>query len=78
MIICGNWGRFLIPTQAKERGDFMFEKSEEISLENYIINIIDGDGSYSICREERQYAFYLCNVLRYYGKAEHRNNNINK
>ncbi len=33
-----------------------------ISIDNYINN------EFSICREERQYALYLSNVLRYYGK----------
>ena len=33
-----------------------------ISIDNYINN------ECSICREERQYALYLSNVLRYYGK----------
>lgn len=38
----------------------------EISINNYI------NDDLSICREERQYALYLSNILRYYGKAEHR------
>ena len=38
--------------------------SYELSIDNYI------NDEYSICREERQYALYLSNILRYYGKNE--------
>ena len=38
----------------------------DISLDNYV------KGNYSICREERQYALYLCNILRYYGNPDRR------
>ena len=34
----------------------------DLSIDNYISD------EFSICREERQYALYLSNVLRYYGK----------
>lgn len=34
----------------------------ELSLDNYI------DDENSICREERQYALFLCNILKKYGK----------
>ena len=34
----------------------------DLSIDNYISD------KFSICREERQYALYLSNVLRYYGK----------
>ena len=33
-----------------------------LSIDNYVKDNL------SICREERQYALYLSNVLRYYGK----------
>ncbi len=38
----------------------------KISLDNYVKD------KYSICREERQYALYLCNILRYYGDPKRR------
>ncbi len=38
----------------------------DISLDNYV------KGNLSICREERQYALYLSNILRYYGKTDRR------
>ena len=42
---------------------------EELSINN-IDNYVNG--KYSICREERQYALYLSNVLRYYGNPAKR------
>ena len=39
---------------------------DDININYYISN------DYSICREERQYALYLSNVLRYYGKDKNR------
>lgn len=49
------------------------------SVENYIMgNVISKDGcskdmaAYSICREERQYAVFLYNILRKYRKPESR------
>ena len=39
----------------------------DLSIDNYISN------EFSICREERQYALYLSNVLRYYGKNPNKN-----
>ena len=44
----------------------------EISIDNYIKSDL------SICREERQYALYLSNILRYYGKEKNRKNLSNK
>ena len=38
----------------------------DVSMKNYIA------ADLSICREERQYALYLSNILRYYGAHEHR------
>jgi hypothetical protein len=35
---------------------------EDLNIKNYV------NGNYPVCREERQYALYLSNVLRYYGK----------
>lgn len=49
----------------------MYEKKYECSIENYICD------NYSICREERQYAVFLYNILKYYGKPERRNNKDN-
>lgn len=45
------------------------QTSEELdlSIDNYISD------EFSICREERQYALYLSNVLRYYGKNPNKN-----
>ena len=37
-------------------------KELDLSIDKYISD------EFSICREERQYALYLSNVLRYYGK----------
>lgn len=41
----------------------------DLSIDNYISD------EFSICREERQYALYLSNVLRYYGKNPNKKNN---
>lgn len=43
-----------------------FNKKYGCSIEGFLEN------EYSICREERQYAVLLYNVLRYYGKTERR------
>ena len=50
----------------------MCNENGKWSIDNYV------NGDCSICREERQYALYLSNILRYYGIIEHReklNNN---
>ena len=44
-------------------------KPYEIALENYI------NGEYSVCREERQYALFLYNVLRRYHDLKSRKGN---
>ena len=43
-----------------------------VNIDNYIRS--DKEHKYPICREERQYALYLSNVLRYYGKNPNYNN----
>ena len=48
----------------------MCNKNGEWSINKYVN--YDNAGC-SICREERQYALYLSNVLRYYGNEKHRN-----
>ena len=46
----------------EKRGELQMSEELDLSIDNYISN------EFSICREERQYALYLSNVLRYYGK----------
>ena len=46
----------------EKRGELQMSEELDLSIDNYISD------EFSICREERQYALYLSNVLRYYGK----------
>lgn len=50
-----------------EKKSIDLEKQYGCSIENYI-----RDDNYSICREERQYAVFLYNILRKYRKPEDR------
>ena len=43
-----------------------YENKYCCSIDNYISN------EYSICREERQYALFLCNILRYYERSNNK------
>lgn len=61
--------------KTKERNEVFFKKRRCLYMyEELSINNIDNyvNGKYSICREERQYALYLSNVLRYYGNPAKR------
>lgn len=44
------------------------DKRLNISLDHYI------EDEYSVCREERQYALFLCNVLKKYGGENYKQN----
>jgi hypothetical protein len=46
------------------------DEKKKLSLDNYVSD------EFSICREERQYALYLYNVLKKYRKKEERTGNV--
>lgn len=52
-------------------------KNYECSIENFICKDADYSG-YSICREERQYAVFLYDILRKYKSPDQRNNDDEK